>query len=138
MSGSVDFKVADPLDIVFDARENRLAFDTLDDVLDARNDFARVERFRDVIVGVEFEADDAIDRIVARRHHQDRDVGDLANRLEDFDAGHRRQIEIEQDDIEWIGERRSQRLGTVQADRSSSRKFAGTGLGLCISKRSPS
>jgi hypothetical protein len=66
--------------------------------LDARDELARRERLRDVVVGAELEPDDAVGLLVARRQHQDRDAraaADAAGRLEAVDV---RQPEIEDDD----------------------------------------
>src|SRR5215218_3866394 len=40
--------------------------------LDARDELARVERLRQVVVGADLEPDDLLDVLVARRQHQDR------------------------------------------------------------------
>ena len=37
------------------------------DITNARHQFARLERFGQVVIGAHFEADDAIDRVAARR-----------------------------------------------------------------------
>jgi len=51
------------------------------DDLDARQQFARVEGLGQVVVGAEFEADDAVDLVAARGEHQDRQRAVLPPRL---------------------------------------------------------
>jgi hypothetical protein len=42
------------------------------DAADARQQFARLERFRQVVVGAHFQAEDAVQRLVAGGQHDDR------------------------------------------------------------------
>src|SRR5581483_8162957 len=60
------------------------------DCLDPRRELARRERLRDVVVGPEFEARDAVGLLVARGEHDDRDLrvrAQHAAHLEAVDAG---------------------------------------------------
>ena len=64
----------------------RSGADAAQDRLDARDELARVERLRQVVVGADLEADDLVDVLVAGGQHQDRHVG--------ASCGSRRQISI--------------------------------------------
>ena len=66
---------------------------------DAGHELAEAERLHDVVVGTQLEADDAVDLVAARGHHDDGDVvagPDLAAELEAVDVG---EPEIEEDDV---------------------------------------
>jgi len=64
VSRSVDLEIADSLHVMDDPHDRRLMFDTIDDVLDARDDLTRTERLGNIVVGSEFKTHDAIDRLV--------------------------------------------------------------------------
>ena len=67
--------------------------------LDPRQQFARVKRFRQVVVGAHFQADDAVHIAAARGQHDDRGVAGLAQRAQRFKAVHHRHHHIGDDDI---------------------------------------
>ena len=57
--------------------------------------FARIERLRQVIVGAELQADDAVHILAARGQHDDRDLALLAQAAQDLEA-----IDAGQHDVE--------------------------------------
>src|SRR5204862_1274500 len=67
------------------------------DRLDARDELARVERLRHVVVGADLEADDLVDVLVPRGQHQDRDIRLLTDAAADLDPVDVREHEIEDD-----------------------------------------
>ena len=87
---------------------------------DASDELARVERLGDVVVGAHLEADDAVDRIAARRQHDHRQPRRaLAQRAEDFDAAHVGQHQVEQDEVGRVafGGRRGDAVGAARRVR---------------------
>ena len=62
----IDFEAAEAQHVV----TRRLRRGTPEQRLDAGQQFARLEGFGQVVVGSEFEADDAVHRLAARRQHQ--------------------------------------------------------------------
>ena len=79
------------------------------DGADAGGQFARVERLRQVIVGAEFQADDAVDIFAARGQHDDRDFALLAQAAQDFEAVDARQHDVEHDEVDARVRRRASR-----------------------------
>ena len=80
---------------------------------DARHQFARIEGLAQIVVGAEFETDDAVDVVAARREHQDgRLVGraELAQHVEAADA---RQHHVENHDFKFGGPQFRQRIAAV-------------------------
>src|SRR5215210_8519073 len=67
------------------------------DGLHARDELARVERLRHVVVGADFEADDLVHVLVPGRQHQDRDVGLLTDATADLDPVDVREHQVEHD-----------------------------------------
>ena len=65
------------------------------DGADARRQFARVEGLGEVVVGAQFEADDAVDILAAGGEHHDRNFALLAQAAEDFEA-----VDAGQHDVE--------------------------------------
>jgi Ca2+-binding EF-hand superfamily protein len=64
--------------------------------VDARHELSRIERLREVVVGANLEAHDAVDVIALRGEHDDRDVvGALAQAPADGEAVFARQHEVE-------------------------------------------
>jgi hypothetical protein len=86
--------------------------------LDARDELTRIERLRQVVVRADLEPDDLVDVLVARREHQDRDVGALADAAADLDPVHVRQVQVEHDQGRHLGGDRVERprAGADRAD----------------------
>ena len=57
--------------------------------------FARIEWFGQIIVGAQFEADDAVDILAAGGQHQYRRASSLAQPPQDFETVHARQHHVE-------------------------------------------
>ncbi|GAA3206779.1 hypothetical protein GCM10020256_02000 [Streptomyces thermocoprophilus] len=74
----------------------------------AGHQFAHAERFREIVVGSQFQAEHPVGLLAARAEDDDGHVGDLADAPADVDAVHVRQSQVEQDDI---AVRASQPLG---------------------------
>ena len=71
--------------------------------LDARQQLARLERLGDVVVGAEFEADDAVDRLAGRGHHDDADLAAaLAQPARQREAVLAGQADVEQDQLRQV------------------------------------
>ena len=81
------------------------------DRLDPRDELARVERLRQVVVGADLEPDDLVDVLVARGQHQDRHVGALAQPLADLDPVDVRQHQVEHDQRRRVRGRLAERVG---------------------------
>ena len=82
--------------------------------LDARDELARVERLRHVVVGADLEPDDLVDVLVARGQHQHRHVGVLADPLADLDAVDVRQHQVEHDERRLLRRDMLERVGAVR------------------------
>jgi hypothetical protein len=83
------------------------------DRANARHQLARIEGLAQVVVGAEFQADDAVDIVAARREHQDRRcVGrsQLAQYVEATDA---RQHHVENQNLKLIGLQNFQGIAAV-------------------------
>ena len=80
-------------------------FDGLDeagaagDGAEASEEFASGEGFWEVVVGTDFEADDAVGFVAASGEHEDGDVGSGADAFEDFEAVATGQHEVENDGV---------------------------------------
>ena len=88
-----------PIDNFFSSAT--FAFAAPQDRVDPQDQLARAERFRDVIVRAELQADDAIDFLRLRRQHDDRNVprGHVGLQdLADFEPRHLRQHQVENDE----------------------------------------
>ena len=88
---------------------------------DPQNHFARTKRFRHVIVRAEFQSNNAIDLLRARRQHQDWNVARGCIALEqfaNFESGHFRQHQIENDEVRLLRARFGQTGGTVGGRRN--------------------
>ena len=71
----------------FEAAGGRVArFEAPQNGADAGRQFARIERLGQVIVGAEFEADDAVHILAARGEHQDRHLALLPQPAQDLEA----------------------------------------------------
>jgi hypothetical protein len=70
---------------------------------DAGQQFARVERFRHVVVGAEFQADDAVGFLPHRGQHDDGDVGLGAHPAREVEAGFAGQHQVQHDDVVVAG-----------------------------------
>jgi hypothetical protein len=81
--------------------------------LDAGQQLARIERFRDVVVGADLEADDSVDDITRRGDHDDADVVALAQVTRECQAVFARHADVEQDQVGQIALDLSAHLGAV-------------------------
>ena len=68
------------------------------DAAQARHEFARAARLGHVIVGAEFEPDDAVDVVAARGEHEHRQLARCADLRQRFDAVQARHHHIEHRD----------------------------------------
>ena len=76
------------------------------DGANSRDQFAAAERLRHIVVGAEFQSDDAIDLVALGGDHDDRDVGFGAQRAAQRQPVFARQHEIEQDEVDArVGQR---------------------------------
>ena len=66
----------------------------------ASEQFTKTERFCDVVVGSEFEAENSVEFLATRRHHDDRNVADGSQFPEDVATVEVGKTEIEEDHIE--------------------------------------
>jgi hypothetical protein len=82
-----------------------------EDRLHARDELARVERLREVVVGADLEPDDLVHVLVAGRQHQDRHVGGLADPPAHLDAVDVREHQVEDDQGRLLRGRLRERLG---------------------------
>ena len=80
----------------------------------ARDELARVERLRHVVVGADLEADDLVDVLVARGQHQHRQVAGLPDALADLDAVDVGQHQVEDDERRLLRLDELQRLGAAR------------------------
>src|SRR5271166_4515765 len=69
----------------------------------ARHQLARIERLAEVIVGAQFETDDAIDIVAASGQHQDRRGARRAEFAQHVEAADARQHDVEYEDFELVG-----------------------------------
>ena len=67
--------------------------------VDAGQQLARIEGFRQIVVGPHFQSDDAVDLVALGGEHDNRHGGFLADLAADVDAVHPRQHEVEQDEV---------------------------------------
>ena len=81
---------------------------------DARRELARRERLRDVVVGPELEPRDAVDLLVARGQHDDRQRRDRADRLAEVEAVGVRELEVEDREPDVVPLERLQPLGAAR------------------------
>ena len=79
----------------------------------ARDEFLRLERLHDVVVGAGLEAEDHVDRVGLRGQHDDRRAALRADRAAHVDPGHARQHEVEQHDVRLGLAERLQRARAV-------------------------
>lgn len=86
---------------------------TLQNRLDPRDEFARAERFGDIVVPADFETQHPVDLFVARRKKQDRQSRCLADLAADVQAIHVGHANIEDDEIDAAAAEGGHRLGTV-------------------------
>jgi hypothetical protein len=69
------------------------------DRLDARHQFARGKGFGHIIIGAQFQSDDAVDLIIACGQKQDRHLGHGPDAAADLKAVHFRQTHIQHDQV---------------------------------------
>jgi hypothetical protein len=81
----------------------RVAVGAAEDGADAGGEFAGAERFSDVVVSTEFEADDAIDFAIACGEEEDGDGRGLAEGAADVEAAHIGETDIEDEAVEGFG-----------------------------------
>ena len=74
-----------------------------EDGADAGGEFAGAEGFGDVVVGAEFEADDAVDFAIACSEEEDGDRRGLAESAADVEAAHVGETDIEDEAVEGFG-----------------------------------
>ncbi len=67
-----------------------------------RQQLARLERLRQIVVGADLEADDAVHGVAARGQHQDRHVGGLADAAADFEPVGVGQHQVEHQRVELL------------------------------------
>ena len=72
----------------FDSAAGGLRFNAPEDGADTRREFARIEGFRQVVVGAEFQPDDAVHIFSACGQHQHRHTAVLAQPLQKFETVH--------------------------------------------------
>jgi hypothetical protein len=102
----IDFNVAD-----FHGTRRQRPLEAAQHGLDAGNQFARAERLGDVVVGAEFEAEDAVGFAALRRQKNDRhrrEAGNLADAAAEFKAVFARDHDVENE------QRRALPLGVGQ------------------------
>jgi hypothetical protein len=81
---------------------------------DARHQFAQLAGLCDVVVGAEFEADDAVDRACGRRQHDDRHIDAALQVADDRKPVFLRHVEVEHHEIGHAGlDRAAQALAAV-------------------------
>lgn len=80
-----------------------VAVGAAEDGADAGGEFAGAEGFGDVVVGSEFEADDAVDFAVTCGEEEDGDGGGLAESATDVEAAHVGESDIEDEAVEGFG-----------------------------------
>ena len=71
---------------------------------------ARRERLRDVVVGADLEAEHAVDLLVARGQHHDREIGAVADLAADVEAVDARQADVEDDDADLVAAELGERV----------------------------
>ncbi len=76
----------------------------------AGHELARVERFGQIVVGAQLQADDAVDVLAARRQHQHGGQVLLAQQSQHVEAAEARQHHIEHDQIKMVAAERVQGL----------------------------
>jgi len=74
------------------------------DGVDARGEFTRIEGLGEVVIGADFEADDAVDVVTVGGEHHDGDGGGCADLAENFKAAHAREHDVEDDQGIGTGE----------------------------------
>ena len=94
--------------------------------LDARREFPRVKGFREVVVGANFETQDAIDVLAASGEHDNGHAGMGADVLEDFEAAKSGEHDVEDDEGIFPGE------GLFDAERSAVEHVDAKAFGLEI------
>src|SRR5829696_1020258 len=89
-----------------------------DDGADARHELAQLGRLCQIVVGAEFEADDAVDRARGRGQHDDRHVGRFLEVADDRQPVLLRHVEVEHDEVRLVlGEALAQsRAAVAQVD----------------------
>ena len=76
-----------------------------EDSVNARGEFAGIERFWKVVVGADFEAENAVDVFTAGRQHDNGDAGGSADLLENLEAAKARKHNVENQEGVVSGER---------------------------------
>jgi hypothetical protein len=83
------------------------------DGVDARGEFTGIEGLGEVVIGADFEADDAVDVVAVGGEHDDGDRGGCADLAEDFKAAHAGEHDIENDQGIGAGESAAEAHGAV-------------------------
>ncbi len=96
--------------------------------LHARHQFPRIEWLRQIIVGAEFQPDNAVFILAARRQHQHRQPRLAPHPAQDLEAVHARQHDIQNHQVETAAERRVQPFDAVVL-HVDTKPFAGQQLG---------
>ena len=81
--------------------------------VDSRGELARIERLGEVIVGADFQADDAVHVVAVGGEHDDGDGGDGANFAENFEASHAGKHHVENNEGIGAGESAAEAYGAV-------------------------
>ena len=89
------------------------------DVVDPQDQFARIERLRQIVVGAGLQPGDAAVRLRQRRQHQDRHLLFGAQRLGQLDAVLARHHHVEHQQVEVEAFQLAARLGGVAGDRDA-------------------
>jgi hypothetical protein len=74
------------------------------DGVDTRSEFARVEGLGEVVIGADFQADDAVHVVTVCGEHDDGDGGGCADLAENFEAAHAGEHHVENDQGIGAGE----------------------------------
>ncbi len=91
--------------------------------MDARSELTGIEGFGEVMIGADFQADDALHIVAVSREHDDGNGGDGADFAEDFEAAHAGKHDVENDEGVGAGE------SAVQADTAVVNGFCAQALG---------
>src|SRR6476659_1397418 len=97
------------------------ALGTAEDRLDPSRQLARRERLRDVVVGAELEAGDAVRLLVAGSEHDDRNLRAGADLAADFEAVHAGQADVEHDETHRLATELGDRVLVLNEEEGASR-----------------
>ncbi len=109
---------------VIEPRHGRRTRRALEDRAHPRDQLARAEGFGDVIVGAEFEPEDAVDLVVAGGQEQDRHLGARTDPAAGLEPVHLGQADVEHDQIGRLARGMDQRLRAIGGgDHGMTRPF---------------